>query len=601
MPPAMPEVEVLRPRDPSAEDTDDWNEFTLTKAFVHAIGDERDLVSLLVAEAGHPVTVVGELEPLDEDEYDLYLRTPKTEPKRARVELQDVRQFAFGEDDGQSAIWAAGKAGWHRLHPAKKYQKIYDEMCEAVQVLYYIADAYKTERYEGRGKNRTLLKDYSAQEVFENYARDVLDVDDVEEGSARIYKHKDFLIGSMLAGREGIPWTKYPLCKHLYKRFPDTVAMLRKRRDTPVEHKVPASKTRHSRKNAPGASSNIPSRQSRTCSTRQTSVDTDLAPQTKAEPGRVRTTRQRSAETATSTAPVRRKRGRPAKNATPQVTTPDSASETSDALPEEPEQEDTQEDVQEDNEPALAMGPPKNRPGRHTRRHPEPVETDVLATPAKEEESDEEIRAREQKNKSSLRPRASKASKSAARNGGKGPKQQREDSDDEPDPPSSPIPGKRKSEDHLDDLQRRKPKRRNSRPHDDEGIDIPTSPDSSGGDIDLPLRLNDVAEVEDPVQEDTWVCALDGCTHKIYASSHPESQRLIREHYALHAYDDDMRVQMVKKVEAPALPVGRLMEKVKMQAKADGFPGSHAPAPSMPDNVRSRFDPGGHIGVGQKY
>ncbi|KAM3416466.1 hypothetical protein BST61_g8061 [Cercospora zeina] len=593
MPSAIPEVELLRPRDPSAEDSDDWNEFTLTKAFVHATGNEHDLVSLLVAEAGHPVIVVGELEPLDEDEYDLYIHKPRTEPKRAKVELHDVRQFAFGEDDGQSAIWAAGKAGWHRLHPARKYEKIYNEMCEAVQMLYYIVDAYKTERYEGRGKNKTLLKDYSAQEIFGNYAKDVLEVDDVEEGSARIYKHKDFLISSMLAGREGLAWSKYPLCKHLYKRFPDTVAMLRQRREAPPEHQIPASRTRHSRSSAPEGS-NAPLRQSRTRSTRQTSVDTDPVPRAKIEAGKGRTTRQRSAEAGSSLAPVKRKRGRPAKNATPEHTSHDSASDDSDAVSTEAQLEE----MHEDDEPV--MGPPKTRPGRHTRRNPEPAVPEILATPAKEEESDEEIRAREQKNKSSLRPRASKASKSAARNGGKGPKQQDESSDDEPDPPSSPIPGKRKSEDHLEDLRRRRPKRRNSRPHDDEGIDIPTSPESSGGDIDLPLRLTEVADV-DSVQEDTWICALDGCTHKVYASSHPESQRLIREHYALHAYDDDERVQMVKKVEAPSLPVGRLMEKVKMQAKAEGFPGSHAPAPSMPDNVRSRFAPVAHSGVVQKH
>ncbi|KAF2213898.1 hypothetical protein CERZMDRAFT_95926 [Cercospora zeae-maydis SCOH1-5] len=593
MPSAIPEVEVLRPRDPSAEDSDDWNEFTLTKAFVHATDDKRDLVSLLVAEAGHPVTVVGELEPLDEDEYDLYLHKPKTEPKRAKVELHDVRQFAFGEDDGQSAIWAAGKAGWHRLHPARKYEKIYREMCEAVQMLYYIVDAYKTERYEGKGKNKTLLKEYSAQEIFENYARDVLEVDDVEQGSTRVYKHKDFLISSMLAGREGLAWTKYPLCKHLYKRFPDTVAMLRKRREAPAEHQIPASKTRNSRKND-AESSSAPLQQSRTRLTRQTSVDTDLVTRARAEPGKARTTRQCSAEAGSSGATVKRKRGRPAKQAMSETASHDSASEASDAISAEPELEETQED----DEPV--MGPPKTRPGRNTRRNPEPVVLEILATPAKEEESDEEIRAREQKNKSSLRPRASKASKSAARNGGKGPEQQDDSSDDEPDPPSSPIPGKRKNEDHLEDLQRRWPKRRSSRPHDDEGIDIPTSPDSSGGDIDLPLGLTEVASVH-AVQEDTWVCALDRCTHKVHASSHPESQRLIREHYALHAYDDDERVQMVKKVEAPSLPVGRLMEKVKMQAKAEGFPGSHAAAPSMPDNVRSRFAPVGHSGVVQKH
>ncbi|RMZ16423.1 hypothetical protein D0860_01034 [Hortaea werneckii] len=62
----------------------------------------------------------------------------------------------------------------------------------------------------------------------------------------------------------------------------------------------------------------------------------------------------------------------------------------------------------------------------------------------------------------------------------------------------------------------------------------PTSPPPTSD----PSQLNHTA---DPLQENTWTCALDGCTHKIYLASEPGSQRLIREHYKLHAYDDDER------------------------------------------------------------
>ncbi|KAI5357133.1 hypothetical protein Slin14017_G124540 [Septoria linicola] len=606
MAPAAPELDILRPRDPSLDDDSDcWEEFTIRDATVHESGDENALVSLLVAEAGFPLTVRGELERLDEPDYDLYLHDAKSYPRPIHIVVENVRQFAFGQDDGFSAIWAAGKSGWHRLQPAKKYKKIYDDMCEAVSVLYFVADAYKTERFEGRGKNRKLLKDYTAQELFAKYARDVLDTEDVEEAAERIYRHKDFLISSMLAGREGLAWSKYSLTKHLYKKFPDTVTTLRRRREALPESEAPAAKSRHTRAQSSDTTSAAASKPTRTRSTRQNSVEPQAKAASRSDDVRVRTTRQGSVETSSTLGSRGTRRGRAARTGKVEVISLDGTSDADGTIPEEPEEED----MEVDEELVAVMAPPKAKsmPSRRTRKNPNPVEPEpehaleILATPAKDEESDEEIRAREQKNKSSLRPRASKASKSTSRNGGKGPREQIDEGEDEPDPPSSPLPGKRKHANERNEVGRRKPKRRDSRPHDDEGIDIPTSPDSSGADVDLPLRLSEVAHMEDPVQEDTWVCALDGCTHKVYASSHPDSQRLIREHYALHAYDDDERVQMVKKIEAPSLPVSRLMEKVKMRAKADGFPSSAASAPSMPENVRSRFGIAGQVGVVQKY
>jgi hypothetical protein len=42
-------------------------------------------------------------------------------------------------------------------------------------------------------------------------------------GKARekIYKHLDYLVTSMLAGKEGIEWAKNPLYIHLGEEFPD--------------------------------------------------------------------------------------------------------------------------------------------------------------------------------------------------------------------------------------------------------------------------------------------------------------------------------------------------------------------------------------------
>ncbi|KAI7307059.1 hypothetical protein KC326_g7716, partial [Hortaea werneckii] len=89
----------------------------------------------------------------------------------------------------------------------------------------------------------------------------------------------------------------------------------------------------------------------------------------------------------------------------------------------------------------------------------------------------------------------------------------------------------------------------------------PTSPPPPTSD---PSQLSHTA---DPLQENTWTCALDGCTHKVYLASDPASQRLIRDHYKLHAYDDDERVRLVGRLQAPSLPVGHLMERVRLVAR----------------------------------
>ncbi|KXT10596.1 hypothetical protein AC579_7518 [Pseudocercospora musae] len=566
-----PELDLLAPRAPELQNTDEWPELALTNAYAHLPGRPNDLVSILEAAAGYPLTVVGQLEPLEDDDQNLYLELPKGKSKRVPLVLEDVRMFSYGQlDDGSSAIWAAGKAGWYTISPAKKYQSIYAEMCEAVDALYFVADAYRTPRIKGRGKTKEMLPDYTAAELFAKYATE-LGSDDHSLGQEMIYKHKDFLISSMLAGKEGLSWSRLPLYKQLYGKFPDVFAKARQRQEPLKEMKEEKS-----------GKSSKPAR---------------------SELLKPKHTRKNSADTTSTTSTVKRKRVRPARSGPVEIISLDGTSDTSSAVvASESMVEEVEETVQD-------MPPPKTK-GTNTRRtrqnvasRPEKEESEpeheAVATPAKDEDSDEEIRARNQKNKSSLRPRVSKASKSASRRGGKGPPRGDEDNGVNDLDPSSPTGGKRKHGDRDEiEQMRRRPKRRNSKPHDDEGIDMPTSPEaassptSSTEGIDhtaeLPIRPLNIGHVEDPLQEDTWVCALDGCIHKVYAASHPESQRLIREHYALHAYDDDERVQMVKKLQAPSLPVSRLMERVKVQAKNDGFPGSAAP---MPENIKSRFGP----------
>jgi hypothetical protein len=568
---ALPELDVLVPRHPSLDsNTDEWPELTLNNAFVHLPGDKNALTNLLEAAASYPLTVVGELEPLDEDDAELYLETPGPHRKSIPITLENVRMFSYGQlTDGRTCVWAAGRAGWYTVNPSRKYRKIHDQMCEAVEVLYFIADAYRHERTEGRGKNKRTLPDYTIQELFAKYASDQLTSDNASDGEDIIYKHKNFLITSMLEGKEGLAWRKYPLYKHLHKRFPDTFAELKKRRQIPPKKAEGISEETKKSTNArkPSVDTQSIATTSRTSKSRRTGQNSMDARSVPAKDG-----------SNTDTTVLTRRTRRTGKGGEVEITSLD--------------------------EPSDGTASANHNP-RVKSESPLP---EAMATPSRDESSDEDMGARAQKNKSSLRPRASKASKSASRRGTKAPAIDTDDENSEVEPISSPINGKRRHVDEDDD-QHRQLKRRSSRSpahEDDEGIDIPTSPEGASATSspaadasmsDLPVRLLQIAHRPDPVQEDTWICALDGCAHKVYAASTSDSQRLIREHYALHAYDDDDRVKMVKKLQAPSLPVSRLMDRVKLQAKKDGFPASTAAIP-MPDQVKSRF---ARPGVIQQY
>ena len=543
----IPETDILHQRDPSLDDeTDQWAEFTLSNAYVHLPGEPTATRSLLEASAGFPLTVVGQLEPLDEEDAHLYKQQP--DKKRVHVVLENVFTFSYGQyGDGSYAIWAAGKAGWFALKPARKYKATFEGMTEAVGMLYFIADSCREPRKKGKGRNAQILPDYSPSELFERYAAEELGSSDATDGAEKIYEHKGFLISSMIAGKEGLSWSKTPIYKHMYTKFPDLFAELRQRIAGPAPEEKDNGKNRHKRQ---------------------------------------------SSEDTSSVGTVTRKRGRKAKGAVDVI----SLGSTSDASSARRGTKRTSDEPTE--LPRLGASKSKSVPRRIRQNsvaegmdEDDGDEAETVATPTKDEDTDEEIRLRSRKNKSSLRPRASKATKSASRKSGKGPAL---DEDDEPDSPSSPMAGKRKSEEA--ETPPRPPKRRHSRPHDDEGIDIPTSPSVSGdadnaATPDVPLgetselALRGFAHAPDQAQEDTWICALDGCSHKVYAASGPDSQKLIREHYKLHAFDEDERVQMVKKLAAPSLPTSHLLERVKMHAKEEAFPGSRQMSSRYPSTL----------------
>lgn len=547
----LPEASVLTPLDAAAKaNPDDWPEFGLAGARVHLPHDANANTSLLLATEHFPLTVTGQVETLPKQSWHLYRQTSTN--RTSAVEISDVRSFAYGQyDDGSVALWAMGQAGWYTIKPCRAYREIYSDMTDAIKTLYFVADAYREQRRSGKSKSAALLPEYTAQELFEKYATEVMKVPKAApEAAAKIYKHRDFLLASMIAGKEGLDWSKNPVYQHLCQEFPKDLAQVKQRLNGPVKQAQQLQRPRGD-----------------------------------------------SVDTASTTSSLKRKRGRPPKSRSIDVIS--IGSSFSSAPPSE---------VAETRKPKAAKGgrfeastePQRKVPPTRRSRHNAAFNAsesalgrpEVTATP-NIDDSDEEAHPRHaQKGKSALRPKPSKGSK-----GGKGKSLGIEDDDEDElaaDPPSSPTNGKRKLDKPSDNRRR---KRRHSRQEVDEGIDIPESPSASdsitspedttaGAASELAVRAK---HEPDPVQEDTWICALDGCTHKVYLASKVESQRLIREHYKLHAYDEDERVQLVKKLQAPSLPVSHLMDRVRMQAKFEKFPGSNVAGTRFPQPIVARY------------
>ena len=80
------------------------------------------------------------------------------------IVLRNVNHFAYGvHQDGEVGVWAAGKAGWFALQPAKKYKKIYKDMMEAIDAYYFLSDRHN----KAKGKKaRILTSSYIFDEVM---------------------------------------------------------------------------------------------------------------------------------------------------------------------------------------------------------------------------------------------------------------------------------------------------------------------------------------------------------------------------------------------------------------------------------------------------
>lgn len=222
------EEDVLKPKDPSLRNSDEWPTFNLKKITVVS-QKTGELCSLLAAHKSHPVTVSGKLEKVDRD------LLPLVKDKRYRdkpIELRDVTTYAFAEyEDGSYGFWAAGKAGWFEIQsPASSFKETYTLMNEAASMFYMLADKLRR-AIKKRPKLNVKELDKYTRILFKEYLTSgkslrLFDVDAVREA---FHEHRGFLITSMLECQEGLDWAQTPMLNYYESKFSDEYSKIEAR------------------------------------------------------------------------------------------------------------------------------------------------------------------------------------------------------------------------------------------------------------------------------------------------------------------------------------------------------------------------------------
>ncbi|KAI9045160.1 uncharacterized protein KD926_009574 [Aspergillus affinis] len=206
------EDSVLAPRNPSLTDENDWEEFSLAEVRVLVPGKSR-YANLLAASEDNPVQVTGTLEEVEEEQEKLVL-DPDYLTKR--IVLENVTHYAYGQhNDGEVGFWVAGRAGWFSISPARGYRPMFNDVVEAIDLFYFLADRHQSKRRKGKNWNPSV--EYLCEE-YVNHTHGICE--DADDSAEVFYKHHIFLLSRMLKGEEGVQWTSTSVFEHLCEKFP---------------------------------------------------------------------------------------------------------------------------------------------------------------------------------------------------------------------------------------------------------------------------------------------------------------------------------------------------------------------------------------------
>ncbi|KAA8652570.1 hypothetical protein EYZ11_002388 [Aspergillus tanneri] len=219
------EDSVLASRDPSLTDENDWEEFSLTEVRVLVPGKSR-YANLLAASEDNPVQVTGTLEEVEEEQERLVL-DPDYLAKR--IVLDNVTHYAYGQhNDGEVGFWVAGRAGWFSISPARGYRPMFNDVVEAIDLLYFLADRHQSKRRKGKNWNPSV--EYLCEE-YVNHTHGICE--DGDDSAEVFYKHRAFLLSRMLKGEEGVQWTNTSIFEHLCDKFPEDYEQIKALQEPP--------------------------------------------------------------------------------------------------------------------------------------------------------------------------------------------------------------------------------------------------------------------------------------------------------------------------------------------------------------------------------
>ncbi|KAL4904840.1 hypothetical protein BDW74DRAFT_22450 [Aspergillus multicolor] len=221
------EDSVLAARDPSVSDENDWEEFSLSEVRILVPGKSR-YANLLMATPENPVQVTGCLEEVEEEQESLVL---DQDYLTKRIVLDDVSHFAYGQhNDGEVGIWVAGRAGWFSISPAKGYRPMFNEVVEAIDLLYFLTDRHKPKRSSRRRKSWAPP---SLEYLCDEYVLHTHGIcEDGDDSLEVFYKHHNFLMSRMFRGEEEVNWAESSIFAHLCEKFPEIYEELRAQKES---------------------------------------------------------------------------------------------------------------------------------------------------------------------------------------------------------------------------------------------------------------------------------------------------------------------------------------------------------------------------------
>ncbi|KAF2703372.1 hypothetical protein K504DRAFT_473944 [Pleomassaria siparia CBS 279.74] len=221
------ELDILKPIDPSVTSSDDYEIFALSNAQVVYASNGKP-ASLLAAYADTPLRVEGRLETPSRAQMKYLVQKPF---KSVDLEIRNVTRFSYGQTtDGDMMIWALGNAGWFEIRPSKAYKHIYENMVQAVELLYFVTDVYNEPRKRGGGP--------SAELIFQEYAEDDrFPCKTKGDAEATFYKHRTFLITCLLSKAQGVGWSNTPLYQFFKRKFRNEFETLKARAEGKMEAK----------------------------------------------------------------------------------------------------------------------------------------------------------------------------------------------------------------------------------------------------------------------------------------------------------------------------------------------------------------------------